>query len=120
MITRANCVHAGSVVSACVWLSVLSASAANGTWDSTAVGSNAFWTNSLNWSASPYPVGFDKALFATDGNNRTNIDVAGLSSIKYITFDSPAVAAYTLGTGAANSQTLVLADSGEIKLSAAA
>lgn len=120
MITRVNCVHAGSVVSACVWLSVLSASAANGTWDSTAVGSNAFWTNSLNWSASPYPSGLDTALFATDGNNRTNIDVAGLSSIKYITFDTPAVAAYTLGTGAANSQTLLLADSGEIKLSATA
>ncbi|MEI7566748.1 MAG: 16S rRNA (uracil(1498)-N(3))-methyltransferase [Opitutaceae bacterium] len=35
----------------------------------------------------------------------TIIDVSGLASIKNITFDSPLVAAYTIGAGAANSQT---------------
>ena len=93
---------------------------ANGTWSSTASGANGFWTNSLNWSASPYPVGADTALFATSGNGQTNIDIVGLSYIKYLTFDTSLVGPYTLGTGPANSETLVLADSGEIKLSAAA
>ena len=107
-------------MSAVALLLAFTASAANGTWSGTASGANAFWTNSLNWSASPYPVGPDTALFTTDGNGQTNIDIAGLSYLKYITFDTALVGPYTFGTGAANSQTLVLADSGEIKLSAAA
>ncbi len=119
-----KCRHAGllvsSVVSTFVLSSALSASAANGTWNSTAQGSNGFWTNSLNWSVSPYPSGGDTALFNNDGNGQQELDLAGLSFIKYITYDSPLVAAYTNGTGAANSQTLVMADGGEIRLTSTA
>ena len=88
------------------------------TWESTAPGSNGYWTNSVNWSASPYPSLADTALFCNDGNGRRQIDLDGLPSIKSITYCTSAVGAYTNGTGEANSQTLVLADGGEIALSA--
>jgi hypothetical protein len=113
----ANRLPVCSVVSAVALFTAFTASAANGTWSGA---QSAFWTNSANWSASPYPVGSDTALFAADGAGQANIDVAGLPYIKNIAFDMPSVGAFTLGTGAANSQTLVLADSGEIKLSATA
>jgi len=94
--------------------------AANGVWNSTAPGSNAFWTNSLNWSASPYPFGIDTASFTNGGNGQTTLDLAGLSFIKFVTYDTPSVGAYTNGTGAANSQTLVMGDGGELKLAGTA
>lgn len=115
--SRVNCVRVWSFVSAFLLFSTVTASAANGTWNGL---QSPFWTNSLNWSVSPYPVGADMALFATDGNGQTNIDIAGLPFIKYITFDSVLAGPYTFGAGAANSQTLVLADSGEIQLTASA
>ena len=93
---------------------------ASGTWNGTAPGANGFWTNSLNWSASPAPYGADAALFNNAGNGQTTVDLTGLSFIKNLTFDTSSVAAYTFGTGTANSQTLVLGDNGEIALSAAA
>ena len=87
--------------------------AADGVWSGTV---NALWTNSNNWSASPFPSGTDTASFNTAGNSQTTLDLAGLSSITFMTYSSPAVAAYTNGIGAANSQTLVLADNGVITL----
>jgi len=93
------------------------ASAANGVWNGT---QTAYWTNSANWSVSPYPSVAETASFTNSGSGQTVVNLTGLSSIKYITYDSPLVAAYTNGTGATNSQTLVMADSGEFKLSAAA
>ncbi len=92
------------------------AQAANGTWNSTGAGSNAFWTNSLNWSASPYPSGTDTATLNNSGNGQTVIDVTGLVSVANITFDTASAAAYTLGTGAANSQPLVMGDGGVFRM----
>ena len=86
--------------------------AANGVWNGTV---DTLWTNSANWSTSPYPSGADTATFNNVGNGQS-IDLTGLTSITAIIFDSPSVAAYINGTGAANSQTLVLADSGIITL----
>ena len=94
-------------------VSAFTASAANGVWNGS---QNAFWTNSANWSASPFPSVSDVAGFASDGNGQRSVDLTGLSNIKYLTFDTPSVGAYTIGAGAANSQTLVLADSGEINV----
>jgi autotransporter-associated beta strand protein len=90
--------------------------AASGFWNGT---SDAQWINSANWSATPYPSGNDTASF-TNNFGPTTLNVAGLASIKTITFDTPSVAAYTLGTGAVNSQTLIMVDGGEFKLTAAA
>jgi autotransporter-associated beta strand protein len=119
MSTRASCINVWSIAVALV-LSVNGGFAASGTWNSTAPGSNGTWTNSLNWSAAPAPYAADAALFNNAGNGQTTVDLAGLSFIKNILFDTPSVAAYTMGSGAANSQTLVLGDYGEIKLSATA
>lgn len=91
--------------------------AASGVWNGTV---NALWTNSANWSASPYPSVADTATFTNSAAGRaTAVSIAGLASIKNITFDTPSVAAYTNGIGAANSQTLAMLD-GEIKLSSTA
>lgn len=77
----------------------------------------AYWTNSANWSAAPYPSLTDTATFNGAGLN-TAIDLAGLSGILNIAFDTAGAASYTLGTGAANSQTLLLQNGGAIAASA--
>jgi autotransporter-associated beta strand protein len=87
--------------------------AASGVWNGTV---DALWINSANWSTSPYPSGSETASINNAGNGQTTIDLAGLTSISSIIFDSPAVAAYTVGSGAANSQTLIMADGGVITL----
>ena len=92
------------------------AQAANGTWNSTGAGSTASWTNSLNWSASPYPSGADTATFNNSGNSRTTIDLTGLVSVANITFDTASAAAYSVGAGAANSQTLIMGDNGTFRM----
>ena len=102
-----------AALAACVCGFAATASlAASGVWSGAA---DALWTNSANWSTSPYPSGTDTATFNTAGNGQS-IDIAGLAGIKYITYDTPSVAAYTNGTGAPNSQTLIMVDGGEFKL----
>jgi len=106
-------------VAACATASILNfthALAANGSWLGA---EDAAWTNSANWSASPYPgnaVG-ESASFDGAGNGNTVIDLAGLSSILNVTFGQSA-AAYTLGAGAVGSQTLTIENSGRIAMSA--
>ena len=87
--------------------------AGSGSWTGA---ESAAWTNSQNWSASPYPAGANTATFNTAGNANTVIDLAGLSSIFNITFDTPSAAAYTLGAGSANEQTLTLENSGLVSI----
>lgn len=88
--------------------------AANGTWNGT---ESALWTNSANWSAAPYPSGNDTASFTNAGNSQTQIDIAGLSAIKSITFDSANAAGYTIGSGGADAQTVNFVTDGFITLS---
>ncbi len=100
-------------------LGAYSASAASGTWTGSA---DNLWTNSANWSASPFP-GSDvneKATFDSDGNGNTTLDLAGLPNIGSTTFDTANVAAYTLGAGGANGQTLIIGRSGTHYLTATA
>jgi autotransporter-associated beta strand protein len=99
------------------WLVVGTANASSGTWNGTA---DAFWTNSQNWSASPYPSGSQTATFDNSGSGRTEIDTAGLSLIKNITFSSAGAAAYTIGSGGARAQRLVLDSQSTVKLDATA
>jgi len=93
------------------------AAAASGVWNGT---ENAFWTNSANWSASPYPSGGDTASFTNAGNSQTVIDLTGLSSIKSLSFESPNVAGYTIGSGGANAQTLTVVTDGQIGITSTA
>jgi autotransporter-associated beta strand protein len=91
------------------------AQAASGTWNGTA---DALWTNNLNWSAAPalFPSGNDTATFNNAGGVSTALDIAGLSGILNITFDTATAAAYTIGAGAANSQTLVMGNNGTYRM----
>jgi autotransporter-associated beta strand protein len=93
------------------------AQAANGTWNGTA---DALWTNSVNWSATPYPSGGDTATFNNAGGFSTALDIVGLSGILNITFDTATAAAYTIGAGAANSQTLVMGNNGTYRMTSSA
>jgi len=100
-----------ALVAGAVMFSGQLANASSGTWTGA---ENAIWTNSANWSVSPY-AGYstsEKATFDSAGNNNTTLDITGLYSIGSMTFDSPSVAAYTIGTGALNSQTLIMGGSG--------
>jgi hypothetical protein len=74
------------------------AQAANGTWLGT---EDAMWTNSNNWSASPYAgqqTG-ETATFDNAGNNNTNLNISGLYNIGTFIFTGASVAAYTIGSG---------------------
>ena len=93
------------------------ARAVSGTWNGT---QNALWTNSANWSASPYPSGADTATFNNGGSGQTTLSVTGLASVANITFDTASVAAYTLGSGGAGVQTLVMGNSGVFQLTSSA
>ena len=90
---------------------------ANGTWTGA---QDALWTNSANWSASPFAGQAinETAVFCNAGNGNTLLDVAGLNGLFSIIFDTPDVASYTIGAGAPNSQTLVLANGGTFQLAA--
>jgi autotransporter-associated beta strand protein len=106
-----------ALASAAVFSVAIHAHASNGAWNGSA---DSYWTNSLNWSASPFPSGTQTATFDSGGSGRTEIDVAGLSIIKGITFTSAGAAAYTVGAGGARAQTLVATSESIVKLDASA
>jgi autotransporter-associated beta strand protein len=101
-----------TAVLAVLWAST--AHATSGTWNGT---EGNCWTNSANWSASPYPSGNDTASFTNAGSGQTEVDVAGLSNIRYVAFDTGNAAAYTIGSGGAGAQTLNTVTDGQISLS---
>ena len=88
----------------------LSLHAASGTW--TGVTDNT-WAG-LNWSASPVPGAADTATFSGAGNGNTTIDLGSGVSILNLIFNAGNTAAYSIGNGAAGSQTLTLANAGSI------
>lgn len=82
-----------SAVSGVLWVAMVSAcgwpgrtSAASGTWTNTADGTREFWTNSANWSASPYPGGGDSGnLTNSTAGTYTSVvdtDVIGVSTVR--------------------------------------
>jgi autotransporter-associated beta strand protein len=97
-------------------MSATAAWATDGAWQGTV---NALWTNSANWNASFYPGSGagETATFDTAGNGNTVLDLLGLDSLRNITFSGVGAAAYTLGTGGANGQSLTLESSGTLTLS---
>lgn len=80
--------------------------ATSGTWDG---GSSTLWTLNANWNVdtAAYPRDEDTATFSGTANNRTNINITGLSAIRYITFQGTVVPSYFIGDWPVNSQTLV-------------
>ena len=87
--------------------------AASGTWNGT---TSAAWSLAGNWSASPVPGSGDTATFNNAGNGNTTLDLGAGVTIKTLLFDTANATAYTIGTGAANSQTLTLNDSGVVTM----
>jgi autotransporter-associated beta strand protein len=96
--------------------------ASNGAWYSTnGVYRNTFWTNSWNWSASPYPSGNQTATFNNSLNTtNTTLDLSGLSIISNIVFDASGVASYTLGSNGVNQQALVLPNGSIVQITSTA
>ena len=93
-------------------LDASSLKAASGTWTGA---TDATWAGA-NWSASPVPGTGDTATFNGTGNGNTTIDLGGGVTIANILFNTGGAAAYTIGTGAAGSETLTLNDSAAVTL----
>ncbi len=85
--------------------------AASAQWNGT---TDAAWATGTNWSATPVPGTGDTATFNNVGGAVDTIDLGAGVTIAGILFDTSSVAAYTIGSGAAGSQTLTLNNSGTI------
>jgi autotransporter-associated beta strand protein len=90
--------------------------AASGTWTGAA---SAAWTNSANWTSSTFPGNGtgQTATFDGSGNGHTALDIQGVPSLKFLFFTN-AAAAYAIGAGAPGAQTLVLENTGMLRLGA--
>lgn len=96
-----------------------SAFATSDIWDGS---TSALWSTNTNWLTDPaaVPGTGDTATFnatAVAVNNFTTIDLTGGVTISTILFDTANAAAYTIGAGAVNSQTLSLNGGGAITMS---
>ncbi len=90
----------------------LSLNAANGTWTGA---TDANWADA-NWSATPVPGTGNTAIFSGAGNGNTTINLGSGVTILDLLFNTGSAAAYTIGNGAVDSQTLTLNNSGGITL----
>jgi autotransporter-associated beta strand protein len=96
-------------------LAISSAYAVNANW--TGGSSDALWSNTANWSASPVPGTGNTATFnAAAGAGGAVIDLGAGVTVNTISFVGPSFAAYTIGAGAVNSQSLILNGSGNAGL----
>lgn len=109
-----SCLKVSALSAAVFMLMSQRANATSGAWEGD---TSLFWTNNNNWASNAaYPKGGETATFNSGGNNRTNINLQGVPSIKYITFDSYNAASYIFGTTPVGSQTLILTNDATIKL----
>lgn len=86
----------------------------NATWTG-AMDSN--WVTGSNWSA-PIPGNSDTASFNSAGNSNTILNLGAGVTVGNILFDSSNASAYTIGSGAVGSQTLILNNAGSITVNA--
>jgi autotransporter-associated beta strand protein len=92
-----------------------SARAASATWNGT---TDALWATATNWSASPIPGTGDTATFDNAGGAVDVINLGTGVSVQNLTFNTSLAAAYTIGSGAVNSQNLTLDNGGTVTASA--
>ena len=79
---------------------------------------NADWSDADNWSAVPVPGTADTATFnAAAGAGGAVINLFGGLTVKSVTFDTLNAVAYTIGSGGAGAQTLIVDDAGTITVS---
>ncbi len=109
-------IHLFGAIALFISTAISSLFATSGTWNGAA---DTYWTNSVNWSVALFPgtaLG-ETATFNNAGGASDIIDIDGLVSVKNITFDAAACAAYTIGTSSL--QTLVFENGGKIMLGVA-
>ncbi len=100
---------------ALIALNIGFAKAANANW--TGGSTDALWSNTANWSATPVPGTGNTATFnAAAGAGGAVIDLGSGVTVNTITFASSSVAAYTIGAGTVNSQSLTLNGAGNAGL----
>jgi autotransporter-associated beta strand protein len=73
------------------------------------------WASDGNWSSAPFPGSGGTARFRGAGGPVDGIDLGSGVTISSLLFETPFVAAYTIGAGAVGSQTLTLNDGGSIQ-----
>lgn len=81
-----------------------SAEGVSATWNGT---TDSNWSTPTNWSATPVPGTGNTATFANAGNGHTTLSIASVF-ITNVLFDTANAAAYTIGAGGVNVQTLLL------------
>ncbi|MCA9266908.1 MAG: hypothetical protein KDA41_00480, partial [Planctomycetales bacterium] len=89
------------------------AHAGNDTWNGNV---NNLWPNSGNWVGFSPPGPGETATFDNAGSGNTTIDLNGFVQVNTLLFDTGAAAAYTIGDGPVNSQTLKLDNLGAITI----
>lgn len=105
----------------CVWLLMLGSAgnvlADSATWNGF---TGTLWSDLSNWNIGPgaVPGTGNTATFSSAGNGNTTIDLGAGVTLGTLLFDTSTAAAYTIGLGAVNSQTLTLNDSGAITVNA--
>ena len=84
----------------------VSTRAASDSWTGT---TDSNWATATNWStATSAPGAGETATFNGAGNGNTTIDLGAGVTVGALLFDTSSAAAYTIGSGAAGSQTLTL------------
>ncbi|HLX69206.1 MAG TPA: PA14 domain-containing protein, partial [Verrucomicrobiae bacterium] len=91
-------------------LGIAISQAASATWNGTV---NTSWATIGNWSTSPVPGLNDTATFNNAGDGNTIISLGSGVQINNMIFDTANAAAYTIGSGAVNSQNLNMNGSGQ-------
>ena len=87
--------------------------ATSATWNGT---TDALWSTTTNWTTSPVPGAVDTATFNNAGGTLDTINIGTGLTLKTLLFDTASAAAYTIGSGAVNSQTLILNNAGAITM----
>ncbi|MGC3988509.1 MAG: autotransporter-associated beta strand repeat-containing protein [Chthoniobacteraceae bacterium] len=87
--------------------------AASITWNGT---TDALWATTTDWSTGAAPATGDTAVFNNSGNGNTTLGLGSGVTVSTLLFDTSSAAAYTIGAGAVNSQTLTLNNAGAITL----
>ena len=84
--------------------------AASDSWDGS---TDSTWATPTNWLTDVSPPGAgETATFDAAGNGNTTIDLGAGVTLGSLVFDTASAAAYTIGSGAAGSQTLTLGTTG--------
>lgn len=110
IVNRSVRILAGSIAA---FFAAQSSSASTIVWSGTT--DNVFATGT-NWVGGTAPATGDTAKFSDGGNGNTTVSLGAGATLNTVLFDTASAAAFTIGSGAVNSQTLTLNNGGAITL----